>query len=191
MDVDWNAFINFSEDIKDTSINANFLVDNANNNNENNMLPLNELEVKPIEIVSNSINSISNYPNNNNNPNPSIYQFNLNVGDTFDDWMSVDTFIYNYCLERGFGYQISRNNKDPDDHSITRRKSFRYSLSGNYEARKTVNQNVHRIRNSNKSNCTWHCNFKLPKIENQIRCTTLIDIHNHELNPVEIAHLNT
>jgi hypothetical protein len=36
----------------------------------------------------------------------SIYQYNLHIGDVFDDWKSVDTFIYQYCLERGFGYQI-------------------------------------------------------------------------------------
>ncbi|CAB5391682.1 unnamed protein product [Rhizophagus irregularis] len=38
--------------------------------------------------------------------------------------------------------------------------------------------------------CEWHCNFKLPKTEQQIRCTTLVNLHNHELNPTQIAHLN-
>ncbi|CAB5092350.1 unnamed protein product [Rhizophagus irregularis] len=104
--------------------------------------------------------------------------------------MSVDKFMYNYCLERGFGYQIYRNDKDINDHSIIRRKSFRCSLNGNYEGRKIINQNVHRLRNSNKTNCEWHCNFKLPKTEQRIRCTTLIDSHNHELNSTQIAHLN-
>lgn len=81
-------------------------------------------------------------------------------------------------------------NKDSNDHTITRRKSFRCSLSGNYEARKKIDQNEHRVRDSNKIGCEWHCNFKLPKTEQQIRCTTLVDVHNHELNPTEIAHLN-
>lgn len=49
---------------------------------------------------------------------------------------------------------------------------------------------VHRLRNSNKTSCEWHCNFKLPKTEQQIRCTTLVNLHNHELNPTQIAHLN-
>ncbi|PKC51721.1 hypothetical protein RhiirA1_483139 [Rhizophagus irregularis] len=26
--------------------------------------------------------------------------------------------------------------------------------------------------------------------ENRIKCTTLVDTHNHELNPIQIAHLN-
>jgi hypothetical protein len=34
------------------------------------------------------------------------YQYNLTVGDSFDNWSSVDTFMYQYCLEHGFGYQI-------------------------------------------------------------------------------------
>lgn len=81
--------------------------------------------------------------------------------------------MHKYCQERGFGYQIFRNDKDPNDHSITRCKSFHCSLSGIYEARKVIDQN--------KSSCAWHCNFTLPKSENQIRCTTLVDVHNHEL----------
>ncbi|CAB5200001.1 unnamed protein product [Rhizophagus irregularis] len=55
----------------------------------------------------------------------------------------------------GFRYQIYRNDKDPNDHTITRRKSF-------------------------------HCSLD----EQQIRCTTLVNLHNHELNPTQIAHLN-
>ena len=51
--------------------------------------------------------------------------------------------MHQYCLERGFGYQICQNDKDPDDHSITRHKSFRCSLSGTYEPRKVINQNLH------------------------------------------------
>ncbi|CAB5180087.1 uncharacterized protein OCT59_007363 [Rhizophagus irregularis] len=39
--------------------------------------------------------------------------------DSFDDWTSVDTFLHNYCLERGFGYQVFRNDKDANNHSIT------------------------------------------------------------------------
>ncbi|CAB5324849.1 hypothetical protein RhiirA5_421182 [Rhizophagus irregularis] len=38
--------------------------------------------------------------------------------------------------------------------------------SGNYEARKIINQNLHHSRNSNKNNCEWYCNFFLPKTEN-------------------------
>ena len=102
----------------------------------------------------------------------SIYQYNLNVGDIFDDWQSVDTFIHQYCLERGFGYQVSRNDKD--DSLIIRRKSFRCSLNGTYEARKGIDQNLHRQRNTKKCNCKWHCNFNLPKTAHQIRCTTNI-----------------
>jgi hypothetical protein len=119
----------------------------------------------------------------------SIYQYNLHIGDVFDDWKSVDTFIHQYCLERGFGYQIFRNDKDQTDSSIIRRKSFRCSSSGIYEAKKGIDQNLHRQRNTKKCNCQWHCNFTFPKTAHQIKCTTLKDEHNHELNPNQVAHI--
>ena len=93
-----------------------------------------------------------NNPNNNNldfsenisekTNGSSIYQYNLNVGDIFDNWQSVDTFIHQYCLEREFEYQVFRNDKD--DSLIIRHKSFQYSLNGTYEARKGIDQNLHR-----------------------------------------------
>ncbi|PKC02632.1 hypothetical protein RhiirA5_424963, partial [Rhizophagus irregularis] len=124
--------------------------------------------IELIEPFTNNTNT-----SNTNTFNCFTYQYNLCIEDNFDDWEFVDRFINAYCLERGFGYQVYRNDKDPNDHTITRHKSFRCSLGGNYEARKGVNQNVHHLRNSNKTSCEWHCNFKLPKIEQQIRCTTL------------------
>ncbi|PKC56940.1 hypothetical protein RhiirA1_468749, partial [Rhizophagus irregularis] len=194
MELDWESFINFPKDIEDVfTPPPNFFIESGVNCDiEDTIISPNdnvfiELEVEPINPVIDNTNTF-NYSNNNSNfP---IYQYNLHIGDMFDDWMSVDKFMYNYCLERGFGYQIYRNDKDINDHSIIRRKSFRCSLNGNYEGRKIINQNVHRLRNSNKTNCEWHCNFKLPKTEQRIRCTTLIDSHNHELNSAQIAHLN-
>ncbi|PKY61954.1 hypothetical protein RhiirA4_487645 [Rhizophagus irregularis] len=64
------------------------------------------------------------------------------------------------------------------------------NTSGNYEARKIINQDLHCLCNSNKNNCEWHCNFFLPKTENRIKCTILVDTYNHELDPIQIAHLN-
>ncbi|CAG8644087.1 7433_t:CDS:2, partial [Racocetra fulgida] len=55
------------------------------------------------------------------------YEYKLNVEDVFDDWSSVDTFIHQYCFERGFGYQTFRNDKDPNDSSVTYCKSYRCS----------------------------------------------------------------
>ncbi|CAB5361318.1 unnamed protein product [Rhizophagus irregularis] len=194
MELDWESFINFPKDIEDVfTPPPNFFIESGVNCDiEDTIISPNdnifiELEVEPINPVIDNTNTF-NYSNNNSNfP---IYQYNLHIGDMFDDWMSVDKFMYNYCLERGFGYQIYRNDKDINDHSIIRRKSFRCSLNGNYEGQKIINQNVHRLCNSNKTNCEWHCNFKLPKTEQRIRCTTLIDSHNHELNSAQIAHLN-
>ncbi|PKB98467.1 hypothetical protein RhiirA5_403934 [Rhizophagus irregularis] len=119
----------------------------------------------------------------------SNYQYNLAVGDSFDDWLLVDTFMHQYCLERGFGYQIFRNDKDPNDSTIIRRKSFRCSSSGNYEPRKLMDQKLHRLHGTIKTNCEWHVNFTFPKSAHQIGCTTLKDVHNHEVNPAQISHI--
>ena len=203
MELDWNTYINFSPDIEDDFMplftesfkgfkgaekgeSAKSIESPGDRLEDNNIImPPNdntfiELEVEPIEF----------FTNDTNNSECSAYQYNLNVGDTFDDWESVDKFMHGYCLERGFGYQIYRNDKDTNNHAIIRHKSFYCSLSGNYEARKEINQNAHCLQNSNKTNCKWHSNFKLPKTEQQIKCTTLVDIHNHKLNPIQITHLN-
>jgi hypothetical protein len=181
MDVDWEMFINFSEDIsEDIIIPTDFFKENELENTI--PLPFGSFFEQPVEPFI-ELEPLTD------NPNTTNYQYILCEGDSFDDWLSVDTFMHKYCLERGFGYQIFRNDKDSN--SITRRKSFRCSLSGTYGARKVIDQNVHRQRNSNKSNCEWHCNFTFPKTEHQIKCTTLVDIHNHELvGPTQIAHIN-
>ncbi|CAG8832163.1 651_t:CDS:2, partial [Gigaspora margarita] len=130
----------------------------------------------------------SSFTENDNNLNTS-YQYNLSVGNYFDDWPSVDRFMHNYCLERGFGYQVFRNDKDLNDPSIIRRKSFRCSSSGTYEPKKVIDQNSHRIRGTTKTDCEWHCNFTFPKTVHKVKCTTLKDIHNHEVNPAQICDI--
>jgi len=97
--------------------------------------------------------------------------------------------MHQYCLEHGFGYQISRNDKDQDDPTITRRKSFRCSSSGNYEARKIIDQKSYRLRGTIKTNCKWHVNFTFPRTACEIKCTTLNNVHNHEVNPAQIPHV--
>ncbi|CAG8766342.1 7101_t:CDS:1, partial [Gigaspora rosea] len=82
-----------------------------------------------VDNVDTNILLLFENSNNSGNINASNYQYNLHVGDSFDDWRSVDTFIHNYCLKRGFGYQIFRNDKDLNDPSIICRKSFRCSSS--------------------------------------------------------------
>ena len=147
----------------------------------------NELSLEPpLELpaeLTPDIDSLLSLDNENN------YQYNLAVENCFDDWSQVDTFMHQYCLERGFEYQICRNDKDPDDPTIIRRKSFRCSSSGNYRSRKKINQNLHRLRGTIKTNCEWHVNFTFPKTSYQVKCTTLKNEHNHEINPAQVPHI--
>ncbi|UZO28587.1 uncharacterized protein OCT59_022104 [Rhizophagus irregularis] len=137
---------------------------------EDTSIPLNN-NFSVVEPLSNAIESIElsePLSNDTSTSDYSTYQYNLTIGNSFDDWESVDRFIHEYCLERGFGYQVYRNDKDLNDHTITHCKSFRCSLSGNYEARKKIDQNEHHVRDSNK---------------------TGLDVRNHELNPLRLLIL--
>ena len=75
-----------------------------------------DISPNPKQLIDDNFESISNLNSND-------YQYNLAEGDYFDDWESVDIFMHKYCLERGFGYQICRNEKNPNDFTI-RRKTF-------------------------------------------------------------------
>ncbi|PKY60710.1 hypothetical protein RhiirA4_484714 [Rhizophagus irregularis] len=109
--------------------------------------------------------------------------------------MSVDTFMYNYCLERGFSYQICRNDKDPNNPSITihkSHKSYHCSFNGTYKPRKNINQELQWERDSNKFNCQWHCNFTLQKLENQNVYNSIYHLrkNNEEENSDTTSFLN-
>ncbi|GBC42719.2 hypothetical protein GLOIN_2v1481191 [Rhizophagus irregularis DAOM 181602=DAOM 197198] len=78
---------------------------------------------------------------------------------------------------------------DSNDSTINRRKSFHCSLSSNYEPQKILDQKLHWLHGTIKTNCEWHVNFTFPKSAHQIGCTTLKDVHNHEVNPAQISHI--
>ena len=217
-DMSWESFINFPDDEQLTNSysliieNCDFkdydneiieqndtLLNNPSssilNNNLNELLFFNEINetIDPnVTLFHNSNDdTFSEYSSDELDELTSAYQYNLKKGDIFDDWQSVDTFMHQYCLERGFGYQNSRSDKDKDDSTIIRRKSFRCSSSGKYIARKNINQDMHRSHNTIiKTNCEWHCNFTFPKTTCQIKCTTLEGEHNHELlSPSNLPHI--
>src|SRR3954468_1480055 len=52
-----------------------------------------------------------------------------------------------------------------------------------------MDQKLHRLRGTIKTNCEWHVNFTFPKSVYQIGCTTLKDVHYHEVNPTQISHI--
>jgi len=168
------SFINGSEDIPIEPI-GNVIIPSPPKSPESTFNEPEEIPIEPIEPTEDAITP-SSIPDSFDN----TYQYNLSVGDSFDNWVSVDMFIHNYCLERGFGYQIFRNDKDSNNRSITLCKSYRCSYNGSYKARKNIDQDLYRLRDSNKSNCEWHCNFSLQKEENKMKCITLVDTHNHE-----------
>ncbi|CAG8813118.1 5412_t:CDS:1 [Dentiscutata erythropus] len=175
-DIEWDSFIEIPDIFSDTNflppfdnedsdsiidINPCSLYSNQINNDivvntdlsmftehNNNHLLFSKYGDNPTPLFEDENTSSSLFGNDNNPSNIDAfsYQHNLRVRNEFDDWPSVDRFIYNYCLERGFGYQVFHNDKDSNDPSITRRKSFRCSSSGTYESWKAIDQNSHHIR---------------------------------------------
>ena len=118
-----DTFNFFNENFNDVSLYYNLLND-VNFSPDSEPLPLNS-NVNDIQHFE-PLNDIPDYDilTFDDIPHSFNYQYNLAVGDCFDDWLSVDAFMHQYCLERGFGYQIFRSDKDPKDPTIIRRKSF-------------------------------------------------------------------
>jgi len=155
------------------SLNSELLPLNSNVNDIQHFEPLNDIsdyDILTFDDIPHSFN----------------YQYNLIVGDCFDDWLSVNAFMHQYCLERDFGYQIFHSDKDPKDPTIIYHKSFWCLSSGVYKAQKAVDHIIHYLYGTIKMDCKWHCNFTFLKTVNQIRCTTLKDAHNHETS---LAHI--
>ncbi|CAG8781042.1 1738_t:CDS:1 [Gigaspora rosea] len=151
--------------------------------------PLLLFEDGPNSSYNDNFNTSSSLLTKNDNNLSTSYQYNLSVENYFDDWPFVDRFIHNYCLERGFGYQVFRNDKDLNDPSIIRRKSFRCSSNSTCEPRKVIDHNSHCIRGTTKTDCEWHCNFTFLKTAHKVKCTTLKDIHNYEVKFAQICDI--
>ncbi|CAG8676205.1 12298_t:CDS:1 [Funneliformis caledonium] len=135
-----DTFNFFNENFDDISLYHNFLTNDVNFLPDLNFLP----DSEPLSLNSNiqHLEPLNDIPDSdiptfellNDISNPFNYQYNLAVGDSFDDWLSVDAFMHQYCFERGFGYQIFRSDKDLKDPTIIHHKSFRCSSSGVYKA---------------------------------------------------------
>ncbi|CAG8801112.1 20098_t:CDS:2, partial [Dentiscutata erythropus] len=82
----------------------------------------------PSTLFENGSNSSLFEDNDNFNTSSSLLTENNNN--------LIDRFMYNYCLEQGFGYQVFHNDKDLNDPSIIYHKSFRCLSSSTYEPRK-------------------------------------------------------
>ncbi|RGB22745.1 hypothetical protein C1646_775610 [Rhizophagus diaphanus] len=107
--VDFTEHINISPNPRE----VNILALNSEPLSNDNFININISPNPEQPLDDNFFESTSNINSSNN------YQYNLTVGDYFDDWSSVDAFIHNYCLERGFSYQICHSDKDKDPNDFT------------------------------------------------------------------------
>ena len=116
----------------------------------------------------------------------------LKVGDSFDDWESVQMVIDSYAKQNGFVANICRKDVDPMDKSIIRRRDYICWKSRTHKAKKVEDIRLHRDSTSNKTNCPWQANFYLGKRANLIHLTKLEQSHNHQCDPktIELAPKN-
>ena len=127
MEVDWNSYINFPEDIENTL--PSFFTEGLEGlEGFEGLESIKDKDIENIEDIEDvegveSTEDINSELEIDQIDVNTSYQYNLHVGDIFDDWESVTRFMHNYCLERGFGYQVCCNDKDAINTSITRRKS--------------------------------------------------------------------
>ncbi|UZO09312.1 uncharacterized protein OCT59_029544 [Rhizophagus irregularis] len=183
-----NLFKPFNENFSDTDLLSYFETPfNVDFTDHINSLP-NPREVN-ISALNSEPLSNDNFTNINISPNPEQL-LDDNFFESTSNINSSNNYQYNLTVERGFGYQICRSDKDKDPNDFTiRRKSYKCSSSGCYEARKVVDHTLYQLRGTIKTNCEWYCNFTFPKSAQRVKYTILKNVHNHEINPAQVSHV--
>ena len=100
-----DTFNFFNENFDNISLYHNFLTNDVNFLPDLNFLP----DSEPLSLNSNiqHLELLNDIPDSdiptfellNDISNPFNYQYNLTVGDSFDDWLSVNAFMHQYCFE--------------------------------------------------------------------------------------------
>ncbi|CAG8846612.1 31765_t:CDS:2, partial [Racocetra persica] len=70
------------------------------------------------------------------------------------------------------------------DNSGIRHHSYKCSKSCVHKAKKIVNITKQHECHSTAIDCEWHINFNNHKGTTEITCTSLVDKHNHEMDPI-------
>ena len=115
--------------------------------------------------------------------------FDLEVGDVFENWDSVEKRVESCAKNTGFEVKKTRLEKNKEGEIV--RRTFSCKFSGVYRAQKRVDIEDIRERESVKSNCPWKINLRLTG--GLVYITSLCNEHNHFLaeqeNLVSNRHL--
>lgn len=136
-------------------------------------LPLNNFIYENMDTEDNLSDDASDEENDAN--------LSLQKGQTFETFEEVEKYLMQYCEQNGFEYRKRR--VEYDDNNIIRKRTYECTKASQYQPRKDNDPEKHRQRNSGSIGCQWHVNVTCPKSTEIIKISTIVDEHNHPLNP--------
>ncbi|CAG8738789.1 15598_t:CDS:2, partial [Rhizophagus irregularis] len=98
----------------------------------------------------------------------------------------VEKYLKQYCEQKGFEYRKRRVEYDNDN--IVRKRTYECTKAAQYQPKKDKDPEKHRQRSSGSIGCQWHLNVTCPKSTEVIKISTIVDEHNHPLNPNIMIH---
>ncbi|PKY55110.1 hypothetical protein RhiirA4_427265 [Rhizophagus irregularis] len=110
----------------------------------------------------------------------------LKINDTFKDWNEVDVIVNQHARQDGFvaiKYCKELNNVDK---TIVRRWVYTCWKSGINKPKKVEDITSHRDTTTVKTNCLWQASFYFGKRAASIHLTKLNNVHNHQIDLVNI-----
>ncbi|CAB5388087.1 unnamed protein product [Rhizophagus irregularis] len=110
----------------------------------------------------------------------------LQKGQTFETFEEVEKYLKQYCEQKGFEYRKRRVEYDNDN--IVHKRTYECTKAAQYQPRKDKDPEKHRQRSSGSIGCQWHLNVTCPKSTEVIKISTIVDEHNHPLNPNIMIH---
>ncbi|CAB4393698.1 unnamed protein product [Rhizophagus irregularis] len=110
----------------------------------------------------------------------------LQKGQTFETFEEVKKYLKQYCEQKGFEYRKRRVEYDNDN--IVCKRTYECTKAAQYQPRKDKDPEKHRQRSSGSIGCQWHLNVTCPKSTEVIKISTIVDEHNHPLNPNIMIH---
>jgi FAR1 DNA-binding domain len=105
----------------------------------------------------------------------------LHKGQTFETFEEVEKCLMQYCEQKGFEYRKRR--VEYDYNNIIRKHTYECTKASQYQPRKDNDPEKHHQRNSGSIGCQWNVNVTCPKSTEIIKISTIVDEHNHPLNP--------
>ena len=111
-------------------------------------------------------------------------ELKVHVGQVFQTWSDAEKFLTKYSLAKGFSLRRKRVESSIENEiKVVRKMTWECCCAGKYQAKKVINPENQRNKQSKCTNCQWHVNGNFPKSNSNISFTTVVDEHNHQMIP--------